>query len=317
LLPDTESCVEPNKFDKPSATATRHTNKQGQQVHGKYFLHRSCQPHPTRARNREQFASGNHHRTKVRPDKESVMSTDPNNDVPHWAATAGHRSLAQRVAAHGSRLLGSSRRRPTDGRSSLATDRSDVPGTIRQPVLCEDNTDSITKARHTSEDLVRAGFNTGTVPYGYRAQRIQVSPQGQRPRWRTRLVIEPVEAATVKMIFVWRGGDGLTIEAIYKRLISARYPAPLDPETQQPGACSHSVIRAILRNPKYLGRQVWGRRRHGRRIPSDGWLWSPEWAHPPIVSTEEFVAANRRTLLAATIAATNCPAAGRTDQRSA
>lgn len=36
---------------------------------------------------------------------------------------------------------------------------------------------------------------------------VRISPQGRRPRWRTRLVIEPVEANIVRMIFPWRGED--------------------------------------------------------------------------------------------------------------
>ena len=59
------------------------------------------------------------------------------------------------------------------------------------------------------------------------------------------------------------------------------------------------IIRAVLRNPKYLGRQVWGRRHHGQRTHPNRWVWSPEWAHPPIVSAELFTAANPRLRTAA------------------
>ena len=111
-------------------------------------------------------------------------------------------------------------------------------------------------------------------------------------------MIEPVEASTVRMIFLWRGQDRLHIAEILRRLTAARYPAPLDPETGQPGVWTAGVVRSIVRNPKYLGLQVWGRRHHGRRAPRACWVWSEVWVHPPVVTAEEFLAANRHTRLA-------------------
>jgi Recombinase len=164
--------------------------------------------------------------------------------------------------------------------------------------------------------MVRAGFNTGAVPYGYRARRVRVAPTGRRPRWRTRLVIEPIEAATVKMIFTWRGEEDLTVPAIRQRLTTARYPAPLDPHNAQPSAWTDTIIRTVLRNPKYLGQQVWGRSHHGQRAPQTQWVWSSVWAHPPIVSHEEFVAANRHVRQIATPPATRDLVARSTDRRA-
>jgi hypothetical protein len=183
------------------------------------------------------------------------MTTNTNqNGFPGWAATAGRRSLAQRIAAHGARLFGSSKQQSTVGKGSSANESSDVPWTIRRRVLSEYHAATLAQARRGSEELVRAGFNTGDVPYGYRAQRVQVTPAGRRARWRTRLVIEPVEAATVRMIFAWRGEDRLPTKEIRRRLAVSRYPAPLNPETGQPGMWTVVIVRAILRNPKYLGR---------------------------------------------------------------
>ncbi|MEU4522980.1 recombinase family protein [Amycolatopsis sp. NPDC024027] len=51
-------------------------------------------------------------------------------------------------------------------------------------------------------------------------------------------------------------------------------------------------MRAILRNPKYTGRQVWGRRHRGRLVSPERWVWSPAWVHLPLITDEEFVAAN-------------------------
>ncbi|KAA2262869.1 recombinase [Solihabitans fulvus] len=164
---------------------------------------------------------------------------------------------------------------------------------MRQRVLREYHAANLTTARRASEDLVRAGFNTGAVPYGYRPHRVRVSPQGRRARWRTRLMVEPVEAATVRMIFMWRGVDRLSTSEILQRLTEARYPAPLDPKTGQPGVWTRVVVRAILNNPKYTGHQVWGRHHHGHRVPRAQWTWSDTWAHPPLITVAEFTAANR------------------------
>jgi hypothetical protein len=46
-------------------------------------------------------------------------------------------------------------------------------------------------------------------------------------------------------------------------------------------------------------------------------VWSAVWAHPPIVSTDEFVAANRRTRLATALVATDGTESGWTDRRAA
>jgi Recombinase len=245
------------------------------------------------------------------------MSTNTNQDgVPHWAATAGRCSLAQRVAAHGARLFGSSRRRPTDRGNGPAADSSDVPWAVRQRLLREYHTATLAQARRGSEELVRAGFNTGAVPYGYRPRRVRISPSGRRPRWRTRLVIEPVEAIAVKLIFRWRAEAGLDTGAIRRRLIEARCPAPCDPQSGLEGVWTRAAVRAILRNPKYTGRQVWGRHHHGRRAPREVWVWSPVWAHPPIVSAEQFVAANRRTRPATAPPVTETPVDGLPDRRA-
>jgi len=215
------------------------------------------------------------------------------DDVARWAATAGRRSFAQRAAAHGTRLFGSAKRQPTDRRSDPTSDSSEVPWAVRQRVLREYHIATLAQARRGSEELVRAGFNTGAAPYGYRPRRVRVRPEGRCPRWRTRLVIEPAEAIAVKLIFRWRAEAGLDTAAIRRHLIQARCPAPRDPQTGLEGVWAQGTIRAVLRNPKYTGRQVWGRHHRGRRVPRAQWVWSPEWVHPPLISVAEFTAANR------------------------
>ncbi|MFI6098221.1 recombinase family protein [Lentzea sp. NPDC051213] len=216
---------------------------------------------------------------------------DSVDDVAH-GATSNRESLPQRLVTHGTRLFGATRRSRSGGTNTPTGDLTTASWSARQRVLRAYHADNLTKARHCSEQLVRAGFNTGDIPYGYRPQRVRVCPPGRRPRWRTRLRIEPVEASTVRMIFVWRGEDRLHTRQILRRLTESRYPAPLDPDTGQPSMWTLAVVRAILRNPKYLGRQVWGRTRHGKRAPREQWVWSDVWVHPPLITAEEFAAAN-------------------------
>lgn len=128
-------------------------------------------------------------------------------EVPRWA----------------SRLFCTYRRTTDDSEPEVTG--SGVPWSVRHRVLREYHAATVAEARRASEEMVRAGFNTGTVPYGYRARRVRIAPAGRRPRWRTRLVIEPIEAATVRMIFLWRGQDHLHIAEILRRLTAARYPA--------------------------------------------------------------------------------------------
>ncbi|MFD8497280.1 recombinase family protein [Amycolatopsis sp. NPDC059657] len=216
--------------------------------------------------------------------------------IPRWAATAGHQTLGQRLTAMGARLF----------RSATDPDKGEATPSwhVRQHVLRDYHAANLAAARTVSEELVRAGFNTGDVPYGYRARRVRVTPAGRRPRWRTRLLIEPVEASTVRIIFVWRGEDRLSTTEIRRRLAASRYPAPLDPETGEPGMWTVAMVRAILCNPKYLGRQVWGRTHLGKPTPQADWVWSEIGVHPPLVTAEEFASADRRSWQATASAGT-------------
>lgn len=152
---------------------------------------------------------------------------------------------------------------------------------------------NLAAARRATEDLVREGWHTGCIPYGYQPQRIRIAPIGRRPRYRTRLMIEPVEASIVKMIFLWRVHDGLSLDEIVHRLNGARYPTPIRPGASEPAEWASPVVRAILGNPKYTGYQVWGRTHHGYPTPSEQWVWSGHWAHPPVIDLETFMAAQQ------------------------
>jgi site-specific DNA recombinase len=130
------------------------------------------------------------------------------------------------------------------------------------------------------------GWNIGTPPYGYAAERIPhpVPFKAAQGRTKARLVPDPVRAPVIGQIFTWRAVDKLGIPAIAARLNAdpVTYPPP-NPVT----GWTAQNIAAMLRNPKYTGYMVYGRHRNrnGHRIPvpPDQWLWSPEPVHPAII----------------------------------
>jgi len=160
-------------------------------------------------------------------------------------------------------------------------------------VLAAYHAQNAERARVVITALVRAGYHVGPVPFGYRAHRLADAPGDgpNRGRRRIRLTIEPVEAATVAMIFTWCVTDGLSRTQITQRLIAARYPAPLHPVTGQPMAWSQPIVTAILRNPAYTGRTVWGRSHDGQPIPPTRWVFSKPGAHVALINDDMFLAA--------------------------
>jgi Recombinase len=139
-----------------------------------------------------------------------------------------------------------------------------------------------------------AGWNIGTPPYGYLADRVPhpVAYKAAQGRTKTRLILDPGRAPVVAAIFAWRTQDKLGGYAITQRL-NARpdlYPSP------RSGRWTEATVYAILRNPKYTGHMVFGRQRTtpvGRcvAVPEDQWLWSPEPAHPAIITRATWDAA--------------------------
>ena len=132
------------------------------------------------------------------------------------------------------------------------------------------------------------GFNIGPAPYGYAAHRIpHPSPvKAGQGKTKTRLMLDPDKAAVVRRIYEWRVIDRLGMHTIANRLNAdpAKYPPP-----GKAGCWQVPVIAGILGNPKYTGHMVYGRTRtqggqRGRKVPQDHWLWSPEPAHPVIIT---------------------------------
>jgi site-specific DNA recombinase len=145
------------------------------------------------------------------------------------------------------------------------------------------------KAWRGFEQHTLDGYNIGGAPYGYTPDRIpHPSPaKAAQGRTKTRLLLDPQRAPVVAQIFTWRTVDRVGATTIARRLNAdpAACPSP------KPGGWTTGGVYAILRNPKYTGHMVYGRRRStgSRRFhdaPQDQWIWSPEETHPAIITRQ-------------------------------
>jgi site-specific DNA recombinase len=145
------------------------------------------------------------------------------------------------------------------------------------------------KAWRGFEQHTLDGYNIGGAPYGYQPERIpHPNPaKAAQGRTKTRLVLDPHRAPVVAQIFTWRTVDKLGVATITNRLNADpdRYPSP------RPGGWTAGGVYAILRNPKYTGHMVYGRRhcargKHGYTVPQEQWVWSPEPTHPAIITRQ-------------------------------
>src|SRR6266702_30007 len=145
------------------------------------------------------------------------------------------------------------------------------------------------KAWRGFEQHTLDGYNIGGAPYGYAPDRIpHPNPaKAAQGRTKTRLVLDPQRAPVIEQIFTWRTEDRLGVTTITNRLNAdpAAYPSP------KPGGWTAGGVYAILRNPKYTGYMVYGRRhrtrgKHGYNVPPGQWVWSPGPAHPAIITRE-------------------------------
>jgi DNA invertase Pin-like site-specific DNA recombinase len=160
--------------------------------------------------------------------------------------------------------------------------------------------DLIEKSRRGMEESVRQGWHTGgRAPYGYALQEHQhPNPSKAREGKRKhRLILDPICAPIVLVIFedycLHHLGLGEICEKLNRDL--DRCPPPLPNRKDEHGlrpTWSRTVIRSMLRNPKYTGYNVWGRndKRPGRPQirPRDEWVWSATPTHDPIVTKELF-----------------------------
>lgn len=173
-----------------------------------------------------------------------------------------------------------------------ATEFTDAQGNrIRWAVLSAHHAETTRRARQAMADIVRAGYQIGPPPYGYRALRIRVTGTAGRSKLRTVLVPDWPTAAVVKQIFTWRVDHGLTFTAIATRLNAdpRQYPA-----SAPNGRWTAKAVRRVVTNPKYVGRQVWARTVSGCPAPAEQWITSQPYAHEPLIDERTFHRAQTR-----------------------
>jgi hypothetical protein len=173
---------------------------------------------------------------------------------------------------------------------------TDLAGTNSDPsraaVLAAHHAGTTHRARRAMVELVRAGYQIGPAPYGYRALRIRVTDARGHGRFRVVLVPDWHTAAVVAQIFSWRVDQGLGFRAIARKLNAEprRYPSPSGSGPWSPGAISR-----VITNPRYTGRQVWARTVAGRPVPVEQWVTSAPMVHEPLVDDRTFYRAQSRT----------------------
>ncbi|MFF5992190.1 recombinase family protein [Prauserella flavalba] len=156
---------------------------------------------------------------------------------------------------------------------------------IQWAALAAHHAETTRRARQAMVELVRAGYQIGPPPYGYRALRIRVTDPSGHSKLRAVLVPDWQTAAVVKQIFIRRADHGLTFAAIAARLNrdARQYPAPVPN-----GRWTAKAVRRIVTNVKYTGRQVWARTIAGRPAPMEQWVTSAPKVHEPLVDERTF-----------------------------
>ena len=152
----------------------------------------------------------------------------------------------------------------------------------------------------------RLSLNGGMAPYGYqRKTELHTNPaRAAAGETKSRLVIDPDEAPIVLQIFVLWTVKELGVTAIADLLNERTVPCPTatNPRVNATRRWSKATINAMLRNPVYLGKQVWDRRDNATRREMGGsapWRAEDEWTvcedgHEPIISEELFGTAQER-----------------------
>jgi site-specific DNA recombinase len=168
-----------------------------------------------------------------------------------------------------------------------------------------------------AQAAIEGRFLGGRPPYGYQLADAGPHPNpakaaaGQKLH---RLELDPEASPVVQRIFteylagkgLYTIAQGLTADGIPSP--SAHDPARNRHRTSSGGAWSKSAVRAILRNPRYTGHQIWNRQRrdevlidvddvalgHQTRMRwnhPDQWIWSEHPTHPAIINPGTFEAA--------------------------
>jgi hypothetical protein len=179
----------------------------------------------------------------------------------------------------------------------------------------------VSRARYRTTAAMRAQAELqgrhlgGRPPYGYQLVDAGPHPNRAHAAWGRRLhrlEPDPATAPHVQWIFAQRLA-GRSVASIARALNDNGVPCPsgTDP-TRNPHRRGDrwmlTTVAAILANPRYTGRQVWNRQptdhdsvhphegsveRHHDvqcRHAATGWVISQDFAHPPLVSEQQFVA---------------------------
>jgi DNA invertase Pin-like site-specific DNA recombinase len=171
------------------------------------------------------------------------------------------------------------------------------------------------RAAMAAQAAIEGRFLGGRPPYGYRIADAGPHPNPAKAADGKRLhelEPDPQTAWVIRRIFAeYLAGRGLF--AIAEGLTRDAIPSPSQHDaarnTHRTGeGWAKSAVRAILRNPRYTGRQVWNKQRKDEILldvndvargyetrlrwnDTGQWIWSDTIAQEPLVSAEDFEAA--------------------------
>ncbi len=226
-------------------------------------------------------------RTARRAAARHQCATTPTTETTRWWSWSTNRARLRSASPTVTHSAASSDRAPGN-----ATEFADAHGNrIQWAVLAAHHAETTRRARQAIVDIVRAGYQIGPPPYGYRALRIRVTNRTGHSKLRTVLVPDWPTAAVVKQIFIWRVDHSLAFSEIATRLKADphQYPPPV-----RNGLWTAKAVRRVIANPKYVGRQVWARTVSGCPTPVEQWITSPPHAHEPLIDERTFQRAQPR-----------------------
>lgn len=172
----------------------------------------------------------------------------------------------------------------------------------------------VLRSRHRVLTAMRTQAHTqgrylgGRPPYGYRLVDTGPHPNRAQASWGRRahrLAPDPATAPHVRWMFAQRLA-GRSKAGIARELNERAIPCPSQVDRQRNPhrsgeAWTLRTVAAILANPRYTGRQVWNRHgtdhepaeltSAGTASPAGEWVISKAIAHTPLVSEDDFVAA--------------------------